>query len=120
MATAKVNVVNLFKASACLGKIDPKVGMQTNRGRIVRVSGDLCELASGDHNKIHPDARFKDYPDKLDVLYSHATGVWAFPTGDGAFYLGRSGLFPNGTPEVPGTGSAIMLDGGRTILSFGR
>jgi hypothetical protein len=114
----KVRVTNLFGGGASIGGIDPKEQMQTNQGKIINVTNDICTLTSGDHYA-GGSGRY-EYADKLFILYSHATGVWSFPTGDGSQLFARTGEFPNGTPVINATGTAIMVDGGNLILHFGR
>lgn len=114
----KVRVTNLFGGGASIGWIDPKVDMETDQGKITAISDNIVTLTTGDHYQ--GGAGRQEYADKLFVLYSHVTGVWAFPTGDGSMYLSRTGEFPNGTPVIQNTGCAVMLDGGDFILSFGR
>ncbi len=113
----KVKVTKLFGGGGSVGSIDPKVNMQVDQGKILGITNDICLLGSGTHYA-GGSGRF-EYADKLFVLYSHVTGVWAFPTGDGSQVPVRSGLYPQ-PPDIIDSGSAIAVDGGARILSFGR
>lgn len=114
----KVRVTNLFGGGASIGGIDPKEEMQTNQGKIINVTNDICTLTVGNHYA--GGSGRCEYADKLFVLVADVTGVWQWPTGYGSQLWCRTGEFPNGTPVINATGTAIMVDGGNLILHFGR
>lgn len=82
----KVRVVKLFGGSSAMGAMNPKIGMMTHLGKIVALtSGNMVATVSGANagtfTQVHPYF--------LEVLESHATGVHAFPTGDGSIKHGH-------------------------------
>jgi hypothetical protein len=114
MAANKVRVSKLLGASAGMGLMDPKVGMVTDHGPILT-------LASGNHTVTvglgTGDKPGAFYPWQLTVTHAHATGVHAFPTGDGSVLFGHDGIWPNGVPDVPGTGMVVFTGSEMKLFS---
>lgn len=127
MFDKKVRVTKMFGAGEVAGQIDPKLDMQIKMGpgltyHIVDIHDSgmyLIGLAlSGDGIEVR-----RAYPHELYCEYSHATGVWSYPTGDGSVEWSRgndSGVYANGIPGASaGTGHYFMQDDG-SVFSFGR
>lgn len=117
---AKVRVTRMFGACDPVGYMDAKLNMETNLGKIVGIgSGTMqsgvCFLGSGAYNQAL--GWRSEYVHNLQVQYSHATGAWAFPTGNGSVYNSRTGVWPNGVSRVAPTGG-VILSGGTTFISI--
>lgn len=95
MASTNVRVTKILGGGGAIGEMLPRPNMVTNQGTIVGLdSGNYLVSVSGANVR----TLTKYYPDQLWVNYSHATGVWSWPTGDGSVVYGHSGVFPNGVP----------------------
>lgn len=103
-AGPKVRVVTAYGSSA-LGEMDPKVNMVVDAGTITSVSLPNVEV-SGVSAGVTTTTYF---PAQLNILQSHASGVWSWPSGDGSLVFGHSGVFPNGVPLASPTVSAVVV-----------
>lgn len=123
----KVRVTKMFGASASVGWIDAQVDMQVKTGpgltyHIVNIyesgSHQIGLATSGDGMEVR-----RAFPSELYCEYSHATGTWSYPTGDGSVEWSRyndSGVYANGIPQASAeTGHYYAQDDG-TVFSFGR
>src|SRR5262245_45817883 len=91
----KVRVTKLLGGTGFIGLMDPKVNMQTNQGKILSLDSGNYTVVVG---RGTGNFKQKFYPHDLFVTQAHATGVHAFPTGDGSVVFGHKGVFPNGIP----------------------
>ena len=91
----KVHVTSELGGGAQRGLIDPQLGMVTHQGTITQIDTDGGQVGvSG--GGVGALTRF--YPNQLMVTYTHATGVWAWPTGGlGAVAHGHVSDWPAGT-----------------------
>lgn len=108
--TQKVSVVSFHGGGALMGWIDPKAGMETNLGDIVRVSGDLVEYGVGDSQ-----SKGYEYIHNLTVTTGEVYYNYSWPTGDGSIRAG-TGLWPYGdvvTETKPGSG--VFNQGSRLV-----
>jgi hypothetical protein len=116
MYTNKVRVTLMHGGSGFVGWINPKVGMQTNFGPILILDSGNFQVTVGVGSGSYQQ---KFYPHQLEITQAHATGLHAWPTGDGGLKFGHAGIFPNGVTQGLGTGVAYAKADG-TIATFGR
>lgn len=97
----KVRVTKVLGGGGAIGMMDPLVNMSTHLGTIIALdSGNFQVEVSG----AGVGLTSKAYPHQLFVEYSHATGVWSWPTGDGSVEFTRTGTFPTGFTTMVGSG----------------
>lgn len=111
MALGKVRVTKFYGGADTMGVMDPKVGMQTDQGKIITLN-DSTVTASGDTVRIFSD----HYAEHLLVLESEALDNWSWPTGDGSVVFGRSVSWPDGVPDVAESGMAYATGHGAPVL----
>lgn len=117
---SKVRVTSIFGAGCDRGVMDPKVNMVVKHGiqeYYVKAIGDqFVDLAFTQGGTLVAQA----YARELVVEYNHATGIWSYPSGDGAYeFTHHDGVMANGVPASVGTGHSYM-GGNGTVYTFGR
>lgn len=117
MATEnKVRVTSDMSAGAWQGLMNPKVGLLTNKGTITALqTGNFTVDVSG--NLTSQTQRF--YPHELFVDIDVASGVHAFPTGDGSVLFGHNGIFPDG-PLTGSNNKVFASNGSNTVIETSR
>lgn len=101
----KIRVVKLLGGSDALGYMDPKVGMNTNLGEIrsLQQGGSIIRIARGS------GANEQDfYPHDVLITETNATTGFSWPSGDGSYKFGHSGIYPSGIPV--GTAGGAYVD----------
>lgn len=89
----KVHVTKLFGGGGALGVMDPKVGMDTQQGKIRSVTDPFVAVGSGTAEN-HTES---EYAERVFVHIDVATGVFSYPTGDGSVQFGHAGTRVTGT-----------------------
>lgn len=104
MSDKKVRVTKLFGGAHPIGLMNPKVGLVTDKGAITSIAtdGQTVKTALGSY-----------YPWQLFVTEAVATGVHAYPTGDGSIAYGAGNSVTSGDTF---TSTIIKSDG--TVQNF--
>lgn len=91
---ANIYVKAIFGESASLGQIQPVVGMLTDYGTIMGISGSLLNIGSG-------TGQSQKWMYDYDVSVTSGTvqnSRYAWPTGVTCTVFDRGTIFPNGFP----------------------
>ncbi len=116
----KVRVTSCFGAGCDLGVMDGQVNMVVKYGiqefYIVATGDSQAALSFSQGGTEVRQAYYKD----LVTEYNHATGIWSYPSGDGAYEFGHhQGVMANGIPVMIGTGHSYMGPNS-TVYTYGR
>lgn len=115
---AQVRVVKFFGGGEPLGLMSALVGMETNLGQIVQVSGQLVRVSPGLYTVAGTSGWVYDH--QLSTLFTHATGTWSWPTGDASVWFGRAGTWPSGVPVLSSSGMCYKGADVRDVIVFSR
>lgn len=112
----KVRVTSDVGAGSWQGLMDAKVGLVSHKGTITALdSGNYQVMVSG----TNVSTQQKFYPHELFVDIDHASGIHAFPTGDGSVLFGHNGIFPNG-PLTGSNNKIFASNGSNTVIETTR
>jgi hypothetical protein len=113
---AQVNVVTFFGGSFSLGKVDATIGMTTNFGIVMGISGNLLNVGSGtaQSSKWMYDYQCNIHSGAAIAGYSWPTGVLCKPINRS---FGPSGVVANFPKYSSGT---TFHNGGNTFNTFAR
>lgn len=113
---AQVNVVAFFGGSYSQGKVDAAVGMRTDQGVIMSISGNLLNVGSGtaESNRYVYDWQCSIASGAAINAYSWPTGVLTHPINRS---FGPSGVVANFPKYSSGT---TFHNGSNTFTTFAR
>lgn len=104
---ANIYVEGFFGGEASVGQITAEVGMTTNYGVIMNISGDLVQVGSGTSQT---QALMYNY--QLAITSGAAGARYSWPTGVNCFPTSRYYTWPNGLPFNPARTSGIVISNG--------
>jgi hypothetical protein len=109
--TNKVRVTRSPGGNGFVGMMDPKVGMNTNQGKILALRTQNNQIVVGAGSG---SVQRLIYPHQCYVTVATATGTYSYPSGDGSVVFGHKSIFPNGITVVAGTGVSYKGGDGKT------
>lgn len=100
---ANIYVKAIFGGSSSLGQIQPVVGMVTDFGTVMDISGSLINIGSGTS-----ESQRWVYDYELSILSGNVQNSrYAWPTGVTCTVFDRGTIFPNGFPINLNAGTGI-------------
>jgi hypothetical protein len=113
---ANIYVESFFGGSTGLGQIVAEIGMTSNYGTIMAISGDLVEVGSGTDQ-----TQSMMYNYQLCIASGAAMERYSWPTGVNCFPSSRYYTWPNGNLfNLPAATGGNFSNGTNTFTSWGR